>query len=72
MFIRGKIKFVYDCEFSLKIKGINDFYDVRGEIKLKEVHNHDLDDDFEVKLIILNKNSMIFLEISKVIQINQN
>jgi phosphopantetheine adenylyltransferase len=44
------MKFVYDCEFTLVIKGVRDFEDVTGEIKVKEVSNHTLDDDFEVTI----------------------
>ena len=51
MFIRGKIKFVYDCEFNLAFKGINDFEEISGEVKITEVNNHILDDDFEVNII---------------------
>ncbi len=50
MFVRGKNKFVYDCELSVQVKGINDFEEVTGEVKIKEINNHTLDDDFEVKL----------------------
>jgi hypothetical protein len=45
------MKFVYDCEFTLAIKGVRDFEEVTGEIKVKEVSNHTLDDDFEVIIL---------------------
>ena len=60
------MKFVYDCELTLNISGkdkleyfntyflgLNNLKDNRGELKLKEVNNHDLDDNFEV-LIYFN------------------
>ncbi len=67
MFVRGKKKFVHDCEFTLNIAGVNVFTDIKGEVKLSDVTNHSEDDDFEV--IILTKCfkiniSLIFLRIS--------
>lgn len=37
---------------TLQIQGINDFEEVNGEVKIKEVNNHDLEDDFEVSTYI--------------------
>jgi len=54
VFIRGKIKFVYDCEFSLKIKGIKHLEGSELEVKISEINNHTLDDDFEVRRKLKN------------------
>ena len=43
---------VYDCEFTLNIKGKNDN---EGELELLDVNNHDLEADFEHKNKIKDK-----------------
>lgn len=48
MFVRGKKKFVHDCELTLNIRGVKEFSEINGEVKLSDVSNHTDDDDFEV------------------------
>jgi hypothetical protein len=54
--VRGKKKFVHDCELTLNISGVNDFTDIKGEVKVSDITNHSEDDDFDVIIILSNKN----------------
>jgi hypothetical protein len=49
VFVRGKIKFHYDCEFTIHFKGLFSHDGIDGEIKLKEVTNLSDEDEFIVK-----------------------
>ena len=39
---------MHDCAMTLFIKGVGEFEEVTGEVKISEVSNHSDDDDFDV------------------------
>ena len=44
MFSRGKIKFIYDCEIKVELKGVKELEGIKTEVKIKELSNADLDE----------------------------
>ena len=50
MFSRGKIKFIYDCEIKVELKGVKEFEGVKTDVTIKELSNADLDEDFEFEV----------------------
>lgn len=55
MFSRGKIKFIYDCEIKLELKGLKEIEGAKTDITIKELSNADLDEDFEFEHESVNK-----------------
>ena len=71
MFSRGKIKFIYDCEIKVELKGVKELEGIKTEVTIKELSNADLDEDFEFEVESVTKKDnliAIFKTITKEIQ----
>ena len=55
MFSRAKIKFIYDCEIKVELKGVKELEGIKTEVTIKELSNADLDEDFEFEVESVTK-----------------
>lgn len=55
VFSRGKIKFIYDCEIKVNVKGQKECEGADTDVTVKEMSNADPDDDFEYEFESVTK-----------------